>query len=81
MPAKEQTKMLNTRLENSFFIEFKTACDNRGMTASEAVRDALKLWMNEGGAPTDAMEELRALLNSDRAMNAAWAVLKRGGQE
>ena len=78
-PENRPTKMLNTRIEMGFFIEFQAACEERNMNASEAVREALSLWMNDT-TKADAMEAFRTVLNNDKAMNAAWAVL-RGDSE
>ena len=72
-----QTKMLNTRIAVNFYVKLQKVCEERNMTSSEAVREALSQWM-EGSHKQDTLEEFRKMLMNQRAMDAAWAVLKRG---
>jgi len=72
-----QEKMLNTRITADFYVKFQKVCEERKMTSSEAVREALSQWM-EGSRKQDTLAEFRKVLMDDKAMNAAWAVLKRG---
>ena len=75
--TNRQTKMLNTRITADFYVKLQTVCGERNMTPSEAVREAISQWM-EGSHKQDTLEEFRKMLMNQRAMDAAWAVLKRG---
>ena len=86
MATDEKKTIIKTRIEIPFADAVQRKANAKGMTMSDTIREALSLWLNDAhienqNARENHFDEFRKMLMSDKAMDAAWEVLKRGGQE
>ena len=85
MTPSEKKTIIKTRIEIPFADAVQRKASERGMTMSDTIREALSLWLDDAhlereNTRQEAFDDFRKMLLNDKAMSAAWEVLKRGGE-